>query len=351
MRYLAEGPNRAAPRELWPHVRAVVVAALPYGAPNTVAVRTGPTGTIAGYARGADYHAVLKRKLRQLADAVAELAGCTVTARACVDTAPLLERELAERAGLGFFGKNCMLIAPGLGSFIVLGELLLDVELAAVTAAPASNCGSCSACLDACPTRAFTRDYVLDARRCISYLTIEHRGDIPLELRPGIGTRVFGCDVCQTVCPFNVTPRAKGAAPELVAARAHASLSELLFLTSGEYRRWVKGSARRRASREQLARNAAVALGNCRDPAALEPLLRALHHHRHERVRGHAAWAVAELALTTADVGRELARAHLQRACIGDTSASVRAEATAALARLVPLGKLDTQPGRPGELS
>src|SRR5262249_27004812 len=159
-------------------------------------------GPIARYARGADYHIVLKQKLAALAARIEALGG-PVAARACVDTAPVLERDLGERAGLGFIGKNTMLIAPGVGSYGLLRELLLDAPATPTGAEERERCGTCRLCLDACPTGAFVDAHTLDARRCISYLTIEHTGAIPRELRPKIGARIFGCDVCQEVCPFN----------------------------------------------------------------------------------------------------------------------------------------------------
>jgi epoxyqueuosine reductase len=163
-------------------------------------------GRVAGYARGSDYHGVFKERLWRLADAVSDFAGRDVAARPCVDSAPVLERDLAEAAGLGFTGKNTMLITPGLGSYTLLGELLLDLDVAATPVRERDvkqRCGTCRACLDACPTQAFPAPFVLDARRCVSYLTIEHRGSIPPALRPGLGGMIFGCDVCQDVCPFN----------------------------------------------------------------------------------------------------------------------------------------------------
>ncbi len=201
------GSSRGDPRELLSPAQTLVVVALPYGrgAPGSAElspVPSRPTALVARYARGEDYHGVMKERLRLLADRCAELVGRPVIARPCVDTAPLLEREAARRAGLGFTAKNTMVIAPGLGSYVLLGELLLDLEVAP-SAPVAAGCGSCRTCLDACPTGAFLDAYTLDARRCISYLTIELRGPIPRELRPAIGRWVFGCDVCQEVCPHN----------------------------------------------------------------------------------------------------------------------------------------------------
>jgi epoxyqueuosine reductase len=254
-----------------------------------------------------------------------------VLARACVDTAPLLEREAAARAGIAFVGKSAMAIIPGAGSYVVLGELLLDVELSTSTPTENAHCGSCRACLDACPTGAFVDEYVLDARRCISYLTIELRGAIPRELRAPIGTRVFGCDVCQDVCPFNASPRPRPAAPELAPRddRAAPDLVRLLTLGSADYRRFVKGSAMSRVSRTRLARNAAVALGNSGDPAAVAPLVRALEKDARALVRLHAAWGLGRLG------GRE-AHDALERASISDPDPDVREEAHSALLALGP---------------
>jgi epoxyqueuosine reductase len=223
-----------------------------------------------------------------------------VLARACVDTAPLLEREAAQMAGLGFLGKNTMLIAPGQGSGILLGALLTDVPLAREMSqpeAPGPGCGRCRACLDACPTQAFVGEYLLDARRCISYLTIELEGSVPRELRPLVGTRVFGCDECQTTCPFNQGRRQAPGAPEFAprGAVTTKTLIDLLFLGSAQYRALVRGTALRRTFRIQLCRNAAVALGNSGSAEAIAPLLRAAESHAFELVREHAAWGLGRL--------------------------------------------------------
>jgi epoxyqueuosine reductase len=334
MAYLA-GTDRAAPRDLLAQARTLVVVALPYAGSPLVQLRRKDAaslrGSVAGYALGNDYHSVLKQKLALLADACAELVGRPVLARACVDTAPLLEREAAARAGIAFVGKSTMAIIPGAGSYFVLGELLLDVELSPSKNPESAHCGSCRACLDACPTGAFADEYVLDARRCISYLTIELRGAIPRELRAPIGMRVFGCDVCQDVCPFNASPRPRPATPELAPRddRSAPDLVRLLELGSAEYRRFVKGSAMRRVSRTRLARNAAVALGNSGDPSAIAPLVRALEGDGRALVRAHAAWGLGRL-------GGPLARAALERSSTTDLDPEVREEACAALLALGP---------------
>jgi epoxyqueuosine reductase len=298
MAYLAAPAHLSARgdlRELLAEARALVVVALAYERAEPQGL-IGLRGRIARYARGDDYHLVVRDKLVALADRLADELGRPVAARPCVDSAPMLEREWAERGGLGFVAKNTMLIAPGLGSYVVLGELLVDVELAATAPAepPKPRCGSCRACLDACPTGAFSDAYVLDARRCISYLTIEHQGSIPRELRAAIGTWVFGCDVCQEVCPFNagagepagLQPRsAEHALPDLVALAARGA---------NQLRQFVKRTAMRRVSREVLLRNVAVALGNTGSPDAI-PALASLLQHASPLVRGHAAWALGQL--------------------------------------------------------
>ena len=320
MHYLGRADHvepRRDPRALLAGARTAVVVALAYGgrgdrgdsrpaatpasATGLAAQRAdpGPRGEVAHYARGQDYHQVMKQKLAVLAAGVEKAAGRAVAARTCVDTAPILERDLAEQAGIGFIAKNTMLIAPGLGSTLLLGELLLDVVATPTTAGPERpRCGSCRACLDACPTGAFVDAQVLDARRCISYLTIELEGPIPVELRPKLGTMIFGCDVCQAVCPFNAGGVADRPppAPELApsAARTDPELIPLLSLGSYRYRQFVKRTALRRVRRHQLLRNVCVALGNAGDARAV-PALRTALVDRHPLVRAHAAWALGKL--------------------------------------------------------
>jgi epoxyqueuosine reductase len=335
--YLETGEDRADPAHLMPEAKTLVAVALSYAEPAGAvplrADREGPalTGSVARYARGEDYHLVMKQKLAALAERCEELLGRPVLARACVDTAPLLEHEVARRAGLGFTAKSTLTIIPGLGSYVLLGELLLDVELPPSTPVPV-GCGSCRACLDACPTGAFVGPHVLDARRCISYLTIENQGPIPRELRDKLGTRVFGCDVCQEVCPFNASSAPRPRAPELTprSALAVVDLVALLELGAAGYRKLVRRTALRRVSRDTLARNAAVALGNTHDARAVAPLARALASHPSALVRAHAAWALGELGTLAAFARETLARATL------DPDPSVRADAELALARVGP---------------
>jgi epoxyqueuosine reductase len=304
MAYLA-GTTRHDPRALLPGARSLIVVALPYARGPEAASADGGliplTGLIARYARGADYHGLLKERLRRLADRCAELSGRAVLARPCVDTAPLLEREAARRAGIGFTAKSSMTIVPGVGSYVLLGELLIDLELSPATPI-ASACGGCRACLDACPTAAFVDAYTLDARRCISYLTIELRGPIPRQLRHLIGRWVFGCDVCQEVCPFNHSPKPRPADARLQArpGLSDPDLVELLSITNSAHRRLVRDSALSRVSRPRLQRNAAVALGNTRRPEAVPALARALRDNPSALVRGHAAWALGRIGTQTA---------------------------------------------------
>jgi epoxyqueuosine reductase len=340
MDYLAGPDDRTDPRALAPHAKTLLSVALPYER-TSVALRRrrddprALLGTVARYAVGDDYHRVLKDKLLALEKACDELVGRPVVLRAAVDSAPLLEREAAARAGIGFTGKSTMTIAPGLGTYFLLGELLLDVELEASKDPEAglSGCGRCTACLDACPTRAFVGPYVLDARRCISYLTIESKDAMPRELRPLIGTRVFGCDVCQDVCPFNASEAVRPAAPEL-AARPSLDAPELVsWLTLGAagYRKLVKRSALRRVGKAQLQRNAAVALGNSGDVRAVAPLARALEADPSALVRAHAAWALGALGPNISGV---IGRDALTRASEHDPDETVREESRLALASL-----------------
>lgn len=327
MDFLASAQDRSDPRALMEGARTIVVVALPTRRPAHTDSRDGiPRGRVAAYALGQDYHRVFRRRLASLAAAIEHALGTPVRTRSCVDSAPLLEREAARRAAIAFTGKSTMSIAPGLGTFFLLGELLLDIEVPASAPLETSGCGTCTLCLDACPTAAFPGPYRLDARRCVSYLTIEHRGPIPTELRRAIGDRVFGCDECQTACPFNGTRKAPDADRELAARPEleRLDLVDLLELGSNGHRRLVEGTALTRVSRNRLARNAAIALGNARDPTTVAPLARALDAHPSALVRQHAAWALGQ-------IGGDAALHALHSAAARDPSEAVRSEARNAI--------------------
>lgn len=356
--------RRAGPLHSFPQARAVVVVGHVYGAgpPQDTAASHG---IIARYARGRDYHKVLKGGLRRLlADVRAEVEdrdGGAVDGRIFVDTGPLLERDLARRAGFGWFGRNTMLIHPRGGSYFLLGALLLDLELESDPPFEADRCGTCHACLDACPTGALLGRTdqgapLMDARRCISYLTIESRGPIPPDLREAVGNRVFGCDICQEVCPFNgrlawvegdpaYAARAAGERPAGVEAEGRAAawrvdengdaihpgtaaptLVDLLqtALTPDRWEAFSRGSPIRRAGRAGFARNVCVALGNWGSPSALPALTAALRDES-ELVRAHAAWAVGRIE-------SPLAGEVLRRARANERDPEVVAELEVALA-------------------
>jgi epoxyqueuosine reductase len=329
MGYLAALESRRAdPRLSLPGARSLVAAAFDYAFPEEEeahrarrAVRGA--GRVARYARGRDYHRLLPRRLhRVLAFLQAERPG--TRGRVYVDTGPVLERAWAARAGVGWVGKHSLLLRREGGSWFLLGVILVDCEL--VADAPAEpRCGSCTRCIDACPTGAIVAPYQVDARRCISYLTIELRGAMPRALRPLVGDRIFGCDDCQDACPWNE----HAAAARLDDLRARPDLLETplaawLELDAEGFRRRFSGRPIARAKREGFLRNVCVALGNSRRPEAAEPLARALAGDPSALVRGHAAWALGR-------IGGEAARSALESAVRADADAEVRAEAQAAL--------------------
>ncbi len=275
--------------------RTVICVARRHGAGGETA---GVARGIARYARGHDYHSVVRKRLRRLAAFVRTLGddegGAPVSARPMVDDVPVLERAWAVRAGLGFVGKNGLLIVPGEGSFVLLGEVVTTLELPP-DAPMAERCGACTRCLDACPTRAFVRPFVLDPRRCVAYLTIELRGPIPEDLRDGVGEHLFGCDDCQTVCPFNGGARGRAASPgpfEPLAAWEGLDEEQLLGLEDASFRARSVGSPVQRAGREGMARNAAIVLGNRRDARSRPALERAAEGDASDVVRDAARWAL-----------------------------------------------------------
>jgi epoxyqueuosine reductase len=293
MRYLsgAGADMRHDARLPEPGMRSAVVVALNYGG-------TQPSGPIARYARGDNYHDVMRVKLGELARWLGAASQSPVRTRSYVDTGPVLERDLARRAGLGWFGKNTNLINPKLGSFFFIGALFTDLELEPDAPFEADRCGTCTRCLDACPTSAFVAPRTLDATRCISYLTIELKGPIPLELRAPMGELLYGCDICQDVCPWNVRFARDVSAPELAphADRVAPDAAELLTLDQAAWRARFGASAMSRAKRRGLARNAAVALGNRRNPSTIPALQAAAESDPDALVREHAAWALDQFS-------------------------------------------------------
>ena len=290
--------QRGSPKGLWPEVRSVIALGMSYApAHDPLALADHPDrGRISVYAQGGDYHDVVKKALKAVARwLVAEVPGTEL--KVFVDTAPVMEKPLAAAAGLGWQGKHSNLVSRDHGSWLFLGAIYTTLDLA-VSRAGRDRCGSCMACQDACPTQAFPAPYRVDARRCISYLTIEHDGPIPHDLRRGIGNRVYGCDDCLAVCPWNkfadtahthraFLPRAELAAP---------SLADLLALDDAGFRQVFAGSPIKRIGRGRMVRNAAIAAGNSGD-AGFRPVLERLVEDETPMVADAARWALDQLAL------------------------------------------------------
>ncbi len=296
MQYLASRASAYEhPRSILDGARSVVMLGLNYRTAEPAPAH-GATGRVSRYAWGADYHDLIRARLQSLVGYLQRLVP-HARARGVVDTAPLLEREFAQLAGLGWIGKNTLLLNKQAGSWFFLAALVTDVELEPDTPHQTDHCGTCRACLDACPTGAFTDAYVLDARRCISYLTIELRGPIPEPLRSPLGDWLFGCDVCQDVCPWNHRAPQSGVAELAPAADTNPiDLVQLFALDDEQFRRRFRHTPLWRPKRRGLLRNAAIVLGNRRDPATLPALGRALDDVE-PLVRGAAAWALGQFDL------------------------------------------------------
>jgi len=307
MGWLADSAaRRGDPQTLWPEARSVIVLAANYAPPgDPLALLAAPErGNLSVYARGRDYHDVLKRRLKALGRWMAETLACEV--KVFVDTAPVMEKPLAARTGVGWQGKHSNLVSRDFGSWLFLGEVFTTLELAP-DRAEADHCGSCRRCLDACPTDAFPAPYRLDARRCISYLTIEHKGHIPAEFRAPLGNRIYGCDDCLAVCPWNKFARKSAEAAFLPRAELTAPrLADLAALDDAGFRKVFAGSPIKRTGRNRFVRNVLIAIGNsgARNLAATacgllddpSPLVRAM-----------AIWAFGRLA-DPADFDAERAR-------------------------------------------
>jgi epoxyqueuosine reductase len=319
----ATADRRAHPRSLWPGARSAVVLGLNYGpeANPLEGLALRDRGLISVYAQGEDYHDVIKGRLKQLGGWMASRTGAGL--KVFVDTAPLMEKPLAQQAGLGWQGKHTNLVSRNFGSWLFLGVILTEAILTP-DAPESDHCGQCRACLDVCPTAAFPAPYQLDARRCVSYLTIEHRGPVDPELRPGLGNRIYGCDDCLAVCPWNKF--AQAGREQRLAARddlAAPALAELAALDDAAFRARFARSPVKRTGRDRFLRNVLYAIGNSGDPA-LVPAARARLEDASPLVRGAAIWALGRLLPPpeVLDLARDYANA--------ETDPDVRAEWAAA---------------------
>ncbi|HMK68154.1 MAG TPA: tRNA epoxyqueuosine(34) reductase QueG [Stellaceae bacterium] len=291
----ARSAERGDPRTLWPEARSVVVLGMNYGPEEDpmTPLQDPVRGTISVYARGRDYHDIVKSRLKTLARFIAETYETDL--KLFVDTAPVMEKPLAERGGIGWQGKHTNLVSRELGSWLFLGEIFLPLDLEP-DAAEIDHCGQCERCLTACPTGAFPAPYRLDARRCISYLTIEHKGPIAAGLRPLLGNRIYGCDDCLAVCPWNKFARATRE-PGLRAREGLKApeLAQLAALDDAAFRAQFSGSAIKRIGRDRFLRNVLIAIGNSGETSLL-PVVRARLNDPSPLVRGMAAWALQRLA-------------------------------------------------------
>ena len=320
MAWLATNADRRrSPTRLWPEVRSIVMLGMSY-APETNpldALDHPERGAISVYAQGKDYHDILKGKLKQLASHLATSSGADV--KVFVDTAPVMEKPLAAAAGLGWQGKNTMLVSREHGSWLFLGAVFTTAELPPDTPED-DHCGSCRRCIDVCPTAAFPAPYQLDARRCLAYLSIEHKGHIPAEFRRAMGNRVFGCDDCLAVCPWNkFAATAREARFHARAETDNPPLAELLELDDAAFRARFAGTPVKRTGRDRFLRNVLIAAGNSGDESLL-PRIEALLGDNSPLVRAMAVWAMRQL--TGDGVGEGVRHRHLARE--GDSD--VRAE-------------------------
>jgi epoxyqueuosine reductase len=301
MTYLEEErarQRRADPRLILPECRSILVLGIPYHSPQTAPTpQPSPArGRVAAYAWGDDYHILLPPRLAALVSFIETQVGAHIPNRCYTDTGPLLERELASRAGLGWIGKNTCLIAPQTGSYFLLAEILLGIELPPDSPYPADHCGHCTRCIAACPTGCIQPDRTLDASHCISYLTIENKAEIPPDLRPQLADWVFGCDICQMVCPWNQRFAPQHGDPAFAPRNGLPLpvLQEELTLTAQEFNRKFKDSPLKRAKRRGYLRNLAIAAGNAREPESL-PALENIQDDEHALIRPHAEWAIKQI--------------------------------------------------------
>ena len=337
MEYLASQrarQRRVDPLQILPECLSVIVLGIRYFKPDhlpsseteTQGKPTVSNGKISAYAWGDDYHEVLGKRIQQLVDFIEEQAGRPIPNRWYTDTGPVLEREFAQRAGLGWIGKNTCLINPQMGSYFFLAELFLELELEPDAPFTSDHCGNCTRCLEACPTKCILPDRTIDSRQCISYLTIELKGPIPEEMRTQTGNWIFGCDICQQVCPWNLrfssekgdtafAPRPGLKNPDMI---------QELTLNAMQFNKKFKDSPVKRAKRRGYLRNVAVSIGNNPSSEMVSPLTKALIEDPEPLVRGHAAWGLAR-------IGGEIAYQALKAASKKELDEYVQEEITAAL--------------------
>ena len=310
--------RRKNPRALWPYARSVIMLGMNYGEMRDPleSLNDATRGAVSIYAKRADYHDVIKGKLKQLAGQIQALTGGDV--KVFVDTAPVMEKPLAAKAGLGWQGKHTNLVSRDFGSWLFLGSIFTTAEIEA-DRPEIDHCGACRRCLDACPTDAFTAPYEIDARRCISYLTIEHKGHIAREFREAMGNRIYGCDDCLAVCPWNKFAQTSHEARLAIRPQADdPALAEILQLDDAAFRERFRGTPIKRTGRDRLIRNALIAAGNAGDPSLITPV-EGLIDDASPLVRAMAAWALQRL-----DPDRSAAMRADRLAA--ETDADVRAE-------------------------
>lgn len=335
MKYLANDRAiewRADPHRLLPDCKSILVLGIPYSKPSKKTRLTkepGPQGRIASYAWGDDYHETLQPRLQQLVSFMEEQVGASFPNRWYTDTGPILERDFAQRAGQGWIGKNSMLINPKRGSYYLLAEILLAIQLEHDQPFASDHCGTCTRCIEACPTDCILPDRTLDANRCISYLSIELKGTIPHEMRSQMEDWVFGCDICQQVCPWNIRFAPEMGDKDFAPRQGHTlvDLEKEIRLNTYGFNHKFKNNPVKRPKRRGYLRNVAIALGNARQPRSVPVLFQVFGEEPEALVRGAIAWALAE-------IGGQEARTALNKALRTENDASVLNEIELALEKL-----------------
>jgi epoxyqueuosine reductase len=321
--------RRANPKVILPECQSILVLGIAYSPSNPIPTLKGQ-GRVASYALGDDYHDVLPERLKSLVAFIEAKIGYSIPNRWYTDTGPILERELAQRAGLGWIGKNTCLINPHAGSYFLLAEILLGLDLPPDEPITSDHCGTCTRCIEACPTDCILPSRTIDANQCISYLTIEEKDAVPEDMRSQMGNWIFGCDICQQVCPWNQRFAVPSAEMRFIPASgsAHPTLKDELVLTPLAFNQKFKGSPIKRAKRRGYLRNVAVALGNLGEPDTIAVLSQALNDPE-PQIRSHAAWALGQ-------IGDKSVHQVLDQALANEQDETVQAEIKTARAKINP---------------